>query len=143
MVTLKTNDLEAVAPTSFALRVCKGLRLKQTCLQPPTVPREVEVRPRLTKTCRVRHGRAHATTVRLIGHVQAAHFAISQTSFSVILDFFEHRKSQPTLWPVLILQRCPQNRLWLRLEAHWSDVRSVAASSERTQNQSIRRVKNL
>jgi hypothetical protein len=34
MVTLKTNDLAAVSPTSFALRVCKGLRLKQTCLQP-------------------------------------------------------------------------------------------------------------
>ena len=34
MVTLKTNALAAVAPTSFALRVCKGLRLKQTCLQP-------------------------------------------------------------------------------------------------------------
>ena len=38
MVTLKTNDLPAVAATSFALRVRKGLRIKQTCLQPTTMP---------------------------------------------------------------------------------------------------------
>jgi hypothetical protein len=33
-VTLKTNDLAAVAPASFALRVCKALQLKQTRLRP-------------------------------------------------------------------------------------------------------------
>jgi hypothetical protein len=38
VVILKTNDRAEVGPTSFALRVCNGLRLKHKFLQPFTMP---------------------------------------------------------------------------------------------------------